>query len=215
MNSAIIYVSLQLLIGMASNMGDLDAPPSLPRVTYFYYSAGFSFFMFAVQTTGKIYECAFSTALESGSMGVYCAALLESLIASSSSLLTAFWGYGGVFTDVLGAQSPCAMWAEWMCSVPLLLYMSIAIEDKPALTGKDILVILAIVLCVSCGFCMNFKGLPPAGMYPYHPTLSYLILLILSYLILLILSVLILPDPSLSDLILHYRLDIMLLTLFY
>ena len=115
---------------MVSNIGDLDAPPPLARVTYFYYSAGFSFFMFALQTLGKIYECLFATNLESGSVGVYCAALLESLIASSSSLLTAYWGYGGVCTDMLGAQSPCAMWAEWLCSVPLLLYMSIAIEGR-------------------------------------------------------------------------------------
>ena len=47
--------------------------------------------------------------------------------------------------------------------MPLLLYMSVAIEDKPALTLKDIVVIGSVVLTVACGFFMNTPGLSPSG----------------------------------------------------
>jgi hypothetical protein len=194
---AAVYVALQLLIGMKSGFCDANAEPYQPRTVYFYYSAGFSFFMYAVQTTGKIYETAVQ-GIDQAAVGIYCCALTESLIASSSALITAYWGYGGVCTDALGAQSPCAQvttctscvhiasgdllaliprsslppslpcclvgqWAEWLCSVPLLLYMSVAIEDKPALTLKDIVVIGSVVLTVACGFFMNTPGLSPSG----------------------------------------------------
>ena len=104
---AAVYVALQLLIGMKSGFCDPNAEPYQPRTVYFYYSAGFSFFMYAVQTTGKIYETGVQ-GIDQAAVGIYCCALTESLIASSSALITAYWGYGGVCTDALGAQSPCA-----------------------------------------------------------------------------------------------------------
>ena len=104
---ACVYVALQLLIGLKSGFCDAYAEPFQSRTVYFYYSAGFSFFMYAVQTTGKIYETAVQ-GIDQAAVGIYCCALTESLIASSSALITAYWGYGGVCTDALGAQSPCA-----------------------------------------------------------------------------------------------------------
>ena len=41
--------------------------------------------------------------------------------------------------------------------------MSVAIEDKPALTLKDVVVVGSVCLTVACGFFMNTPGLPRAG----------------------------------------------------
>ena len=71
--------------------------------------------------------------------------------------ITASLRYGGICEDMLGVESVCGQWAEWMTSVPLIVYMTIAVEDKKTLVWGDFVVIGSCFLCVFCGFLLNFS----------------------------------------------------------
>lgn len=58
---------------------------------------------------------------------------------------------------MLGVESVCGQWAEWLTSVPLIVYMTIAVEDKLALDGEDYIIIGSCVGCILFGFLMNFS----------------------------------------------------------
>lgn len=58
---------------------------------------------------------------------------------------------------MLGVESVCGQWAEWLTSVPLIVYMTIAVEDKKSLTLGDFIVIGSCFLCVFCGFLLTLS----------------------------------------------------------
>ena len=84
---------------------------------------------------------------------VYAGAATISMIAGSSSLLNVF--DDTVCRDALGLDSPKSQWSEWLIVAPLLVYITIAIEDKRNLTVEDITIIFLMFLCVFLGFLMN------------------------------------------------------------
>lgn len=58
---------------------------------------------------------------------------------------------------MLGVESVCGQWAEWLTSVPLIVYMTIAVEDKKSLALGDFIVIGSCFLCVFCGFLLTLS----------------------------------------------------------
>ena len=71
--------------------------------------------------------------------------------------MTASSKYGGICEDMLGVESVCGQWAEWLTSVPLIVYMTIAVEDKKSLALGDFIVIGSCFLCVFCGFLLTLS----------------------------------------------------------
>ena len=70
-------------------------------------------------------------------------------------ILIASAKYGGICEDMLGVESVCGQWAEWLISVPLIVYMTIAVEDKKSLGWEDFVIIGSCFLCVFCGFLLT------------------------------------------------------------
>ena len=162
--SVVAYMILQYLIGMKSNLGDTNAEPLSSRVSYMYNGAGFAFVISVVQQIFRIIECRLQS-LNTNSEGIYCTVMTVSAIAASSFILTVTLQWGGTCVDVLGVSSTAAQWAEWLVTVPLMVYMALAMEDKTALTTNDIIIILVFILAISFGFLLNFRDMPVALGY--------------------------------------------------
>lgn len=160
----IVYAILQFLIGMKSNLGNMDDEPFSDRVYYFYNGAAFSFVMSAMQQIVRIMECRLQWG-NTNSQGIYFTVLTVSAIAASSFILTYTIQWGGICKDVLGVESMAAQWAEWMVTVPLMVYMTLAMEDKTALTSDDMIIIAVFILAILFGFLLNFDNIPQALGY--------------------------------------------------
>lgn len=161
--AVLMYVLLQVFIGKFSHIGDEEIVLS-DRVYYFYNGAGFSFAISAVQQVVRLFECRYQWG-NINSPGIYFTVFTVSSIAASSFFLTFSWHWGGVCTDVLGVDSTTAQWAEWLVTVPLMVYMTVAMEDKSSLTSYDIIILTVFVLAISFGFLLNFKEMPMAVGY--------------------------------------------------
>ena len=159
-----IYVTLQLLIGLKSNIGDSYDAQLSTRTYYFYSGGGSSFVISAVNQMIKIFECR-THSRDHNSEGIYFAVLTVNLIAASSFILTFALNWGGICKDVLGVESTTAQWAEWLVTVPLMVYMTLAMEDKPALFWEDIVIIIVFILAIAFGFFLNFNEMPIALGY--------------------------------------------------
>jgi hypothetical protein len=92
---------------------------------------------------------------------VYLAAATLSLIAGTSTLISILRGYGPICIDALGIETFQNQWPEWLVAAPLLGYITISIEDKPALTIADVTIIVFMFLIILFGFVMNF--VPPGS----------------------------------------------------
>jgi uncharacterized membrane protein YbaN (DUF454 family) len=69
-----------------------------------------------------------------------------------------------VCEDALGIETYSTQWAEWMVTVPLLGYVTLAVEDKRSLTNEDKLAVVSMFLMIFFGFAMNFlKDSPVYG----------------------------------------------------
>jgi signal transduction histidine kinase len=159
----LVYVLLQVFIGKFSHLGDEEIILS-DRVYYFYNGAGFSFVVCAIQQIVRIFECRFLWG-NKNTPGIYFTVFTVSAIAASSFFLTFSWHWGGVCTDVLGVDSTAAQWAEWLVTVPLMVHMTLAMEDKKSLTSHDVTILAVFVLAISFGFLLNFKNMPMAAGY--------------------------------------------------
>ena len=84
---------------------------------------------------------------------VYAGAATMSMIAGSSSVVTLLGDT--VCRDAFGLETPKSQWPEWLIAAPLLVYITIAIEDKRNLTIEDATIIFLMFLCVLFGFLMN------------------------------------------------------------
>ena len=89
-------------------------------------------------------------------VGVAAGAVTVSAIAGTSTALFLTQQSGDyVCNDGLGVESPNSQYAEWLVAAPLLTYITIAVEDKPALTWEDLNVISSIFWCILFAFLMN------------------------------------------------------------
>lgn len=159
----LVYTLLQVFIGTFSHLGDEETVLS-DRVYYFYNGAGFSFVISAIQQLIRLFECRFHWG-KTNSPAVHFTVFTVSSIAASSFFLTFAWHWGGVCTDVLGVDSTAAQWAEWLVTVPLMVYMTLAMEDKKSLTSHDLTILAVFILAISFGFLLNFKNMPTAAGY--------------------------------------------------
>jgi hypothetical protein len=157
----ITYMILQYLIGMKYQVcSPYRKPPSRATEIFFYCSAA-CFVMSMMQQIVKIFSYhpfTLSGELVSSGMSrsLFFAALTVSFIAGSSSLLTATIGYGGICMDIFGVESVAGQWSEWFVTVPLITYLTIAVEDKKRLENLDYLLIFSCSMTIICGFGMNF-----------------------------------------------------------
>lgn len=158
----ITYVILQYLIGMKYQAcSPYREPVSRTTETFFYCSAS-CFAMSIMQQLVKIFSYHPFTHRGEVTVGMsrslFFAALTISFIGGSSSMLTASIGYGGICIDIFGVESVGGQWAEWFVTVPLITYLTIAVEDKKRLENLDYLLIFSCLMCIICGFSMNNIG---------------------------------------------------------
>ena len=156
----VVYLVLQVLISMVSGLGEQTTDFAVgTRVYYFYYSAATSFAVSAAQQIVKIFECRLQEGKHRSSEAIYCAVLTVNLIAGSSFLITFLNEFGGICTDVFGVPSTTPQWAEWIVTVPLMVYMTLALEEKEALTLRDKVILAVFVCAIGFGFLLNFKSM--------------------------------------------------------
>ena len=154
-----IYVALQFAIGWGGHIcGSGDAKLSA-RANYFYSGGSSSFVVSAISQMIKIIECR-SQSGDLNSEGIHVAVLTVNIIAATSFILTFTLNWGGICTDVLGVESTGAQWAEWLVTVPLMVYMTVAMEDKPNLGREDKIIVFVFFLAISFGFLLNFRSMP-------------------------------------------------------
>jgi hypothetical protein len=108
-------------------------------------------------------------------VAVYSASATVSLIAGISTLVTVLDGERHICKDVFGVETYQAQWAEWITTVPLLGYITIALEDKSKISWRDKGAIASTALMIAFGFAMNFKGAEssPSGSWSEHEWKAY------------------------------------------
>ena len=72
-------------------------------------------------------------------------------IGALTTLLTVMFDWGGVCIDVLGVASPAAIWAEWITTGPLLVFLAVTINGKLHLNYIDWILITSLPVCVIAG----------------------------------------------------------------
>lgn len=151
--SIIIYIFLQYSIlssSLCSNTKSFS-----PWAINYYFATGYAFFMAACQQAMNILKCYKLPHLYHGLL--YFTAFTISMIAGSSNILTYAYSYGVVCEDVLGVASPPAQWSEWLICVPLMVYVTIAVEGKEReLTRGNVSTIILMFFCIFFGFILNF-----------------------------------------------------------
>ena len=149
--SVIIYILLQYSI-MSSSLCT-TAESYAPWALNYYFAMSFTFFVAAFEQMMKMWMCHKQSRFYHRLL--YMTAFAISIIAGSSNMLT--YTHGGVCKDALGVESPVAQWSEWIVSVPLMVYINIAVEDKnKELINSDLAVIMLTSVSIILGFMMNF-----------------------------------------------------------
>lgn len=82
---------------------------------------------------------------------VYAAAATVSLLAGISACIKINDNYRSICKDALGMETFSSQWPEWLVDVPLLGYITVALEDKYELGREDI-----VLICMM--FSMIFFG---------------------------------------------------------
>jgi len=71
-----------------------------------------------------------------------------------TTILTLVFDWGGICVDSNGVASPAAIWGEWCASGPLLIFITVAMVDKPDLSRMDWFLILSFFVSLFTGFLM-------------------------------------------------------------
>ena len=82
---------------------------------------------------------------------VYAAAAVVSLVAGISACIKIRDNYQSICKDAFGMETFSSQWPEWLVDVPLLGYITVALEDKFELGREDV-----ILICMM--FSMIFFG---------------------------------------------------------
>lgn len=159
-----VYIFLQLAIGFRGNLCDSGDAHLSTRAYYFYTGGSSSFVVSAINQIIKIVECR-SQHGDRNAEGIYVAVFTVNALAATSFILTFTLNWGGICTDVLGVQSTSAQWAEWLVTVPLMVYMVLAMEDKRKLSREDKIIIFVFSLAIGFGFLLNFRSMPASLGY--------------------------------------------------
>lgn len=183
--SFLTYAILQYYIGSVSSICSTFREPVSETADTVYYCAAACFLVSGFQQVVKIatfkseelgcmsrsiFMAALTVNMIAGSSSYLTGILTISLEKSLQKELTAYIlshplnvliiliasaKYGGICEDMLGVESVCGQWAEWLISVPLIVYMTIAVEDKKSLGWEDFVIIGSCFLCVFCGFLLT------------------------------------------------------------
>jgi hypothetical protein len=161
----ILYIILQLVIGLhyiplqvhRGAVRDI-------RVNYVNFGAGSAFTISVIQQIMIICECRKSDC-KRYLQGIYFSMMTVSGIAGCSSFLTLILNWGGVLEDCMGVFSNTAQWAEWLITVPMMVYIALAIEDKPFLSKDDKIILIVFKSAIVFGFLLNVDGIPLALGY--------------------------------------------------
>jgi len=153
------YVVLQFIMAYASTMANPNAAPMGKVAENIHYCCGFAFFVSTAQQMMKLFEVR-SGSSEASNRGIYYANMCVNMIAGSSAWLTAYYRWGGTCTNVFGVETVTSQWAEWLTSVPLIVYMAVAIKDSPTMTLEDITIVVCSAFAVIFGFLTNFNTMP-------------------------------------------------------
>jgi hypothetical protein len=68
-----------------------------------------------------------------------------------ATLIALVWNWGGVCVDVLNVASPAAIWGEWIACGPLLVFITVTVDNKPRLTKMDWFMMVTFFLCLITG----------------------------------------------------------------
>lgn len=74
------------------------------------------------------------------------------LISTISTGLSIFLNWGGLCIDKFNVASPAAIWGEWAATGPLLIFLTITIDNKTAFTKIDVIIIFSFFMCILFGF---------------------------------------------------------------
>lgn len=157
--AGVFYIILQFVIGLnyIPVQPNYETIPST-KVAYLTICAGSAFAISVIQQMMRIRECRQEN--KKDLQGVHFSILTMSSIAGSSFFLTFALNWGGTLTDVLGVHSSGAQWAEWLVTVPMMVFMALAIENKPRLTKDDIIILLVFATAICFAFLLNVEGMP-------------------------------------------------------
>jgi len=69
-----------------------------------------------------------------------------------ATVLAVVYEWGGVCVDMLNVASPAAIWAEWIACGPLLIFITVTVVDKAALSQTDLFLMVSFWVCLVCGY---------------------------------------------------------------
>jgi hypothetical protein len=156
----IVYIILQVVIGYnyIPTQNNFDTTLAL-KVRVFAFGSGMAFGVSGIQQIMNIISCR-ELGCTRDLQGIYYSILTVSSISGSASLLTFAINWGGIMTDVFGVSSIASQWAEWLVTVPMMVYIALAIEIKPALTKSDIIILSVFGIAIVFGFLLNIDDIP-------------------------------------------------------
>jgi hypothetical protein len=156
--AVISYIALQFIIGFhcIPVQIDYDTIDSL-KVRFFTFGVGLAFTISVIQELSKVYHCKQSGG-KKDLQGLHCSIAIMSGIAASSSFLKCA-GNLGVMQDIFGVYSHTSQWAEWLITVPMMVFIALAIEWKPRLTRDDSIILSVFIIAIIFGFLLHIDGL--------------------------------------------------------
>mmetsp|Transcript_22336 Transcript_22336/g.21576 ORF Transcript_22336/g.21576 Transcript_22336/m.21576 type:complete len:843 (-) Transcript_22336:1181-3709(-) len=156
----IVYIILQVVIGLnyIPTQVRFDTTLSL-KVKIFNFGSGMALGTNVIQQIMNIFACR-ELGKNKDLQGIYFSILTVSSIAATASLLTFAINWGGVVNDVFSVYSNAAQWADWLVTVPMMVYIALAIEIKPVLTKNDIIILFVVFFAIVFGFVLNINGIP-------------------------------------------------------
>ena len=157
--TTISYIAVQLLISY-SQSGICRESAKFSNETIYFGVAFLSMYSLATcyYVFSAIYVRSWSEKEVAHLRGIYSCSATISFVTGAATGLYIVPGVGNyACIDALGVYSPNPQWAEWLVLSPLLAYMAIAVEEKPAnLTWTDLIAIFRFGLCIFFGFLMTF-----------------------------------------------------------
>lgn len=86
-----------------------------------------------------------------GTEASFYASICVSCIAGVSCMSTLWFDWGGVCRDAFGVANPTVQWIEWMTSVPIMVFITLSMDEKVTFTFIDKALIFSVFLCIFFG----------------------------------------------------------------
>lgn len=99
-------------------------------------------------------------ARESIHYSVYFVALNVVSMTLLNTSLGVLFDYGGTCVSSLGSITQLLMWPEWVSTVPVLVYLTIVVIDKPSFSSGDIAYMITMFLSLFTSFLIELTQKP-------------------------------------------------------